>query len=66
MQKTTASDSILLNRITLSTEELMDVLSCGRATAVEIGTKAKARLEIGKRVLWSVDKVRAYVNSIAQ
>lgn len=49
-------------RITVTTEELQAMLSCGRKTAVDIGELAEARVQIGKRVLWNVEKVKAYIN----
>ena len=52
MKATTNTNLIPLNeKMTLSTPELMQVLSCGRATAVEIGTSAQSRIVIGRRVL---------------
>ena len=49
-------------KITVTTEELQAMLSCGRKTAVDIGELAEARVQIGKRVLWNVEKVKAYIN----
>lgn len=66
MNRTRQSDTLLENRITLSTEDLMDVLSCGICTARKIGEAAGAKIVIGKRVLWSVDKIKAYLDSIAE
>ena len=66
MNATTNTNSIPLNeRMTLSTQELMQVLSCGRATAVEIGMQAQSRIVIGRRVLWNADKIREYLDSIS-
>lgn len=48
-------------KCTVTTEELQIFLSCGRDTAILIGNLAEARLEFGKRVLWSVEKVKEYV-----
>lgn len=64
MRKTLAkSDS---KNITVDTLGLADLLTCGRSTAVKIGTEAGARIQIGRRVFWSVDKVRAYLNEQAE
>lgn len=49
-------------RMSVSTEELQLMLGCGRKTAVCIGTEAGARLDVGKRVLWVVDKVQRYIS----
>ena len=64
MKATTNTNLIPLNeKMTLSTPELMQVLSCGRATAVEIGTSAQSRIVIGRRVLWNAEKIRNYLSS---
>lgn len=51
-----------IRRMSVSTEELQLMLGCGRKTAVYIGTEAGARLDVGKRVLWVVDKVEKYIS----
>lgn len=53
------------DRLAITTERLQGVLDCGRLTAVEIGTLAKARIEVGRRVLWNVGKIQKYLDSIA-
>lgn len=66
MQKTAVSTNVKLSeKMALTTEDLQALLSCGRVSAVEIGTKAGARIQLGKRVLWNADKVRNYLNCIA-
>lgn len=50
-------------RLSVSTEELQLMLGCGRKTAVYIGTEAGARLDVGKRVLWVVEKVQKYISA---
>lgn len=52
-------------KLAVDTEELKNLLGCGRPTAVEIGSQAQARIEVGKRVLWNVSKVQKYLDSIA-
>lgn len=52
-----------IHRMSVSTEELQLMLGCGRKTAVYIGTEAGARLDVGKRVLWVVDKVQEYISA---
>ena len=59
MRKTTKNDSIAnTDKLAVTTERLQNILDCGRPTAVQIGTLAKARVEIGRRVLWNVSKVQ--------
>lgn len=66
MQKTRENLALRLNeRISVTTEELAYLLSCGRSTAVEIGTAAGARVQVGKRVLWHTGKVRDYLDKVA-
>ena len=47
--------------ITVDIEKLAAMLSCGRATARKIGEQAEAKICIGRRVLYSVDRVRKYI-----
>lgn len=53
-------------KVSVDTKELQEMLSCGRVTAVQIGTNASARIQIGKRVLWNVKKINAYLDSISE
>ena len=53
------------DKIAVTTEELQALLSCGRYSAVQIGEAAEARIQIGKRVFWNVQKVREYINLIS-
>lgn len=52
--------------IAVDIEKLSAILSCGCATARKIGEQAKARIFIGRRVLYSVNKVQKYLDSIAE
>lgn len=42
-------------------EGLSAMLSCGRATARKIGEQAGAKIVIGRRVLYSIEKVKKYL-----
>ena len=55
-----------IDKICVTTEGLQDLLDCGRATAVEIGGQAGARIEVGKRLLWNVSKVQSYIDRLAE
>ncbi len=48
-------------RICVNANELCSLLGCGRKTANVIADKARARIYIGKRVLFSVDKIKNFV-----
>ena len=63
--RATQKSEMLMNQVAVTTENLQNILDCGRPTAVEIGKLAKARVEIGRRVLWNVSKVQKYLDSIA-
>ena len=53
------------SKIAITTEELQSMLSCGRYSAVQIVEAAEARVQIGKRIFWNVEKIKSYVNSIS-
>lgn len=66
MKATKKSDSIISkDRLAVTTDRLQNILDCGRPTAIEIGISAKARIEVGRRVLWNVSKVQKYLDSIS-
>lgn len=54
------------NRIMVSAENLAKMLDCGRTTAVKGGADAGARIQIGKRVLFKMDKVEKYLESLSE
>ncbi len=54
------------HKITVDIERLAAMLSCGRATARKIGEQAEARICIGRRVLYSVDKVKQYLCDLSE
>lgn len=54
------------HKLTVSTPVLQSMIGCGKDTAIKIGTEAKARVKIGRRVLWNVEKVSSYLNSISK
>lgn len=51
---------------TVDTEKLQGMLTAGRKTAVEIGTAAGARIQVGRRVLWNVAKIQKYLDAISE
>ena len=55
-----------MNFITVDIEQLSAMLCCGQATARRIGELAQARVQIGRRVLYSVDKVKQYINAMSE
>ena len=63
--RATKKSEMVINQVAVTTENLQNILDCGRPTAIEIGTLAKARVEIGRRVLWNVSKIQKYLDSIS-
>ena len=52
--------------ITVNIEKLSAMLSCGYATAKKIGEQAGARIMIGRRVLYSVEKIKSFLASLEE
>lgn len=61
MNKTTTYVIDLEKRICVTSDELCALLGCGKKSALEIANRAEARIYIGKRVLFSVDKIKTYI-----
>lgn len=53
-------------RIAVDIEMLSAMLSCGHATAHKIGEEEEARIVVGRRVLYLVDKITDYLKKIAE
>lgn len=53
------------NPIAIDINGLSAMLSCGHATARKIADEAGATIKINRRVLFNVEKVRAYINSMS-
>lgn len=50
--------------LTVDIERLAAMLSCGQTTAKKIGEDAGARIIIGRRVLYSVNKIEKYLDAM--
>lgn len=50
----------------VDTPGLQELTHSGRKTAVEIGLAAEARIVIGRRVLWNVDRIKKYLDCISE
>lgn len=53
------------NKVSVNAETLAKVLDCGKPTAMKIGETAGARFQIGKRVLYKLDKMEKYIDGLA-
>lgn len=45
---------------------LAGMLGCGQQTAKKIGTAAGARVQLGKRVVFRLDRVREYLDTVTE
>lgn len=52
--------------LTVDAEMLASMLNCGRQTAAKIGTDANARIQVGRRVLYSVPAIEKYLDQIRE
>ena len=52
--------------ITVNIDKLSAMSSCGHATARKIGEQAGAKIVIGRRVLYSVEKVKNYLSYLEE
>lgn len=64
MRKSTSGQT-QKNQLAVSLEGLQELCGCGRKTAEEIASAAGASFKIGKRRLYSVEKVREYISAIS-
>lgn len=53
-------------KLLVSTPDLMRLLSCGRPSAIEVGTKAGAKVMLGRKVMWNLAAVRKHLDSTAE
>lgn len=53
-------------KLAVGIDSLSGMLSCGHATARKVGAQAGARIEIGRRVLYSVEKVQKYLDNVSE
>lgn len=61
MNGTKTSNTPGATRLLVGVNELQEMLSCGIVTAKKIATEADASIKIGKRRLYNVEKIRAYL-----
>lgn len=64
MRKTKTAETN--NKVSVNAETLAKILDCGKPTAMKVGEAAGARIQIGKRVLYKVDKIERYLDSITE
>lgn len=50
----------------VDTNHLMEILDCGKHTAIKIGNLAKARVCIERKLFWNVKLIQQYIDSISE
>lgn len=65
MRKTKQYEQKSIQPLAVSITDLAGSCGCGKATARKIGEAAGAKITIGRRVLYSVPKVQAYLEKMA-
>lgn len=50
----------------VNTANLMEMLDCGKHTAVRIGTLAKAKVCMERKLFWNVKLIQQYLDSISE
>ena len=51
-------------KIYVGVDELKKMLSVGRNTALKIGIDANAKIKVGRRTLYNVEKIKDYMSSL--
>lgn len=64
MNKTAKRESDIILMVDI--DGLSAMLSCGHVTARRIGEQADAKIIVGRRVLYSVDRIREYIRQMTE
>ena len=62
----TNSSSVSFNDLTVDTAGLQELTHAGFKTATAIGVAEGATIYVGRRVLWNVEKIRRYLETISE
>ena len=65
IETTKQEDARICDKLAVDAAELQMLLGCGRHTAEKIGMEAEAKIQIGKRVLWNVNRLKGYLDKIS-
>lgn len=63
-EKKTASD--LSQKMLVNTANLMELLDCGKHTAIAIGHSANACVRLDRKLFWNVRLIQKYIDSISE
>lgn len=59
-------ETVTPEALLVDTRTLQRITGCGRDAATTIGNNAGARVRVGKRLLWNVEKIKAYISRISE
>ena len=63
MNKMQNSDIPIDKKMCVASQELQEILGCGRWTAEKIGRESKSVVKVGKRKLYNLKKISAYIDA---
>ena len=63
-EKKTAAD--LSQKMLVNTANLMELLDCGKHTAIAIGHSANACVRLDRKLFWNVRLIQKYIGSISE
>jgi len=66
MNATQKDNTNASDRVAVDIKELQSMLCIGRVSAEKIGEQAQAVIKIGRRKLYNVERVKAYIESISK
>ncbi len=66
MRATKRTEGAKAEKILVDIHELQEMLSVGMQSAAAIGTEAGAVVRIGRRKLYRVDKIKAYIDQLTE
>lgn len=56
----------LVDKKLVDTNHLMEMLDCGKHTAIKIGNLAKAKVCIERKLFWNVKLIQQYLDNVAE
>lgn len=59
-------EAVAPDTLLVDTRTLQRITGCGRDAATKIGNDAGARVRVGKRLLWNVEKIKKHISLISE
>lgn len=65
--QTAPGEKVSLDRkIMVDTTHLMELLDCGKHTAIKLGHMANACVRLDRKLFWNVRQIQKYVDNISE